>query len=108
MKFKEEYDYRLITKYTFDSKVLDMKRFNDVYRKYKIVKHKKGDQILFDEIIFEELIDKIDDIIKVYNAEKIVSSCRGFDGRYDELTYYHIDDLYFIEYIIYYYNINEL
>ena len=98
MKFKEEYDYRLITKYTFDSKVLDMKRFNDVYRKYKIVKHKKGDKILFDEIIFEELIDKIDDIIKVYNAEKIVSSCRGFDGRYDELTYYHIDDLYFIEY----------
>ena len=98
MIFKEEYDYRLITKYTFDSKTLEIKTFNDIYRKYKIVKHKKDGKIQFDEIIFGELIDKIENIIKVYDAEKIVSSCRGFDGRYDELIYYHIDDLYFIEY----------
>lgn len=98
MDFKEEYNYRLISKETFDSKMLEIKTFNDLYRKYKIIKYKKNDKICFDEIIFEELLDKIENIIKIYNAEKIISSCTGFDGRYDNLTYYHIEDLYFIEF----------
>lgn len=98
MIFKEEYNYRLISKETFDSKMLEVKTFNDLYRKYKIVKYKKNDKICFAEIIFEELLDKIENIIKIYDAEKIISSCIGFDGRYDNLTYYHIDDLYFIEF----------
>lgn len=98
MDFKEEYNYRLISKETFDSKMLEVKTFNDIYRKYKIVKFKKNNEIRLAEIIFEELLDKIDNIIKIYDAEKIISSCIGFDGRYDNLTYYHIDDLYFIEF----------
>ena len=98
MIFKEEYNYRLISKETFDSKMLEVKTFNDLYRKYKIVKYKKNDKICFAEIIFEELLDKIENIIKIYDSEKIISSCIGFDGRYDNLTYYHIDDLYFIEF----------
>lgn len=98
MIFKEEYSYRLISKETFDSKMLEVKTFNDLYRKYKIVKYKKNDKICFAEIIFEELLDKIENIIKIYDSEKIISSCIGFDGRYDNLTYYHIDDLYFIEF----------
>lgn len=98
MIFKEEYNYRLISKETFDSKMLEVKTFNDLYRKYKIVKYKKNDKICFAEIIFEELLDKIENIIKIYDSEKIISSCVGFDGRYDNLTYYHIDDLYFIEF----------
>lgn len=28
----------------------------------------------------------------------MISSCTGFDGSYDDLTYYHIEDLYFIEF----------
>ena len=98
MNFIEEYNYRLIPKDTFDSKMLEVKTFNDIYRKYKIVKYKKNERIIVAEIIFEELVDKIENIIKIYDAEKIISSCNGFDGRYDDLTYYHIDDLYFIEF----------
>ena len=40
MDFKEEYNYRLISKETFDSKMLEIKTFNDLYRKYKIIKYK--------------------------------------------------------------------
>lgn len=98
MDFKEEYNYRLISKETFDSKMLQIKTFNDLYRKYKIVKYKKNNEIHLAEIIFEEIIDKIENIVKIYDAEKIISSCTGFDGRYDDLIYYHIDDLYFIEF----------
>lgn len=98
MDFKEEFNYRLISKETFDSKMLEVKTFNDLYRKYKIVKYKKNNEIRLAEIIFEELFDKIENIIKIFDAEKIISSCTGFDGRYDDLTYYHIDDLYFIEF----------
>lgn len=90
--------YRLITKETFDSKVLEVKTFNDIYRKYKIVNYKKDEKIIFAEIIFEDLIKNIDNIIKIYDAEKIISSCIGFDNRYDNLVYYRIDDLYFIEF----------
>ena len=98
MNFKEDYKYRLISKNTFDSKMLEVKTFNDLYRKYKIVKYKKNNETHIAEIVFEELLDKIENIIKIYDAEKIISNCRGFDGRYDELNYYHIDDLYFIEF----------
>lgn len=98
MKFKDEYNYRLISKETFDSKLLEVKTFNDLYRKYKIVKYKKNDKICFAEIIFQDLIKNIDNIITIYDEEKIISSCTGFDGRFDKLTYYHIEDLYFIEF----------
>ena len=98
MDFKEEFNYRLISKENFDSKMLEVKTFGDLYRKYKIVKYKKNNEMHLSEIIFEELLDKIENIIKIYDAEKIISSCTGFDGRYDDLTYYHIDDLYFIEF----------
>lgn len=98
MLFKEEYNYRLISKDVFDFKLLGYKDFGDIYRKYKIVKYKKNGEINFAEIIFDDLIKKIDNIIKIYDAEKIISSCTGFDSMYDKLTYYRIEDLYFIEF----------
>jgi hypothetical protein len=98
MLFKDNYNYRLISKDIFDSKILEVENFKDIYRKYKIVKYKKDDKICFAEIIFKDLVKKIENIIKIYDAEKIISSCTGFDGRYDKLTYYHIEDLYFIEF----------
>ena len=52
MNNKKEYNYRLISKNTFDSKVLEAKTFNDIYRKYKIVKYKKDNKIVVAEIIF--------------------------------------------------------
>lgn len=98
MLFKEKYNYRVISKFAYDSKYLEIKTFNDIYRKYKIVKYKKNGDICFAEIIFEDLIKNIENIIKIYDSEKIISNCCGFDGRYDKLTYYHIEDLYFIEF----------
>ena len=42
---------------------------------------------------------RLENVIKIYDAEKIVSNCKGSDARYENLTYYHIDDLYFIEFL---------
>lgn len=98
MNLKENYNYRFISKNYFDSKCLEIETFNDEYRKYKIVKYKKNEKIRFAEIVFEHLIKNIENVIKIYDAEKIVSNCNGSDARYENLTYYHIDDLYFIEF----------
>lgn len=98
MNLKENYNYRFISKNYFDSKYLEIETFNDEYRKYKIVKYKKNEEIRFAEIVFEHLIKNIENVIKIYDAEKIVSNCKGPDARYENLTYYHIDDLYFIEF----------
>lgn len=98
MNLKENYNYRFISKNYFDSKCLEIETFNDEYRKYKIVKYKKNEEIRFAEIVFEHLIKNIENVIKIYDAEKIVSNCKGADARYENLTYYHIDDLYFIEF----------
>ena len=98
MNLKENYNYRFISKNYFDSKCLEIETFNDEYRKYKIVKYKKNEEIRFAEIVFEHLIKNIENVIKIYDAEKIVSNCKRPDSRYENLTYYHIDDLYFIEF----------
>ena len=98
MDLKENYNYRFISKSDFDSKYLEIGTFNDEYRKYKIVKYKKNEEIRFAEIVFEHLIKNIENVIKIYDVEKIVSNCNGSDSRYENLTYYHIDDLYFIEF----------
>lgn len=98
MTFKENYNYKFISKDYFDRKCLDAKQHNEIYRKYKIVKYEKNGEILFAEIIFENLIKNIENIIKIYDAEIIISSCNGFDIEYDDLTFYHIEDMYFIEY----------
>lgn len=98
MKFKEEYNYEFISKDYFDRKWLDAKNFNEVYRKYKIVKYNKNGEILYSEIVFEDLIKNIENIIKIYNAEKIFSSDRGFDAEYENLVFYRIEDIYFMEY----------
>ena len=98
MIIKESYNYRLISKEEFDIKYLETKTFKNTYRKYKIVKYKKDNDTCFIESP-KECIDKLNDIIAVYDAEKIISNCVGFDSRYTDLTYYRIDDLYFIEFL---------
>ncbi len=42
MIFRRNYNYRFISKECFDFKCLEMTTFNDIYRKYKIVKYKKN------------------------------------------------------------------
>lgn len=98
MIFRRNYNYRFISKECFDFKCLEIATFNDIYRKYKIVKYKKNDEIFLTEVTSENLLKNIENIINIYDAEKILSSCIGFDGEYEDLTYYHISDLYFIEF----------
>lgn len=98
MIFRRNYNYRFISKECFDFKCLEIATFNDIYRKYKIVKYKKNDEIFLTEVTSENLLKNIENIINIYDAEKIVSSCIRFDGEYEDLTYYHISDLYFIEF----------
>ena len=38
--------------------------------------------------------------IKTYNVEEIISSCVNSDGMYNEAYYFHIDDFYFIKYLM--------
>ena len=66
MIFNEKYNYRIIQKYSFDSKVLEADIFKDIYRKYKIVKYKKNDEICFAEIFFEDSIKSIENVIKEF------------------------------------------
>ena len=70
MIFNEKYNYRIIQKYSFDSKVLEADIFKDIYRKYKIVKYKKNDEICFAEIFFEDSIKSIENVIKEFDVEK--------------------------------------
>ena len=98
MIFRKNYNYRFISKECFDFKCLEIATFNDIYRKYKIVKYKKNDEIFLTEVTSEKSLKNIENIINIYDAEKIVSNCIGSDGEYENLTYYHISDLYFIEF----------
>ncbi len=42
MIFRRNYNYRFISKECFDFKCLEMTTFNNIYRKYNIVKYKKN------------------------------------------------------------------
>ena len=37
-------------------------------------------------------------IIKLFEVEEIISTCLGFDNAFERVSYYHVDDLYFIKY----------
>ena len=56
------------------------------------------DMKLMMEIYNELDLSKLKNIIKKYQVEEIISSCINFDSMYENLTYIHINDFYFIKY----------
>ena len=98
--FDSNYKYRIINEQEFNTKYLLCNNDGSVYKKYLLVCYRKDNIIKYDNISNESYLDKFTNIIKTYNVEEIISTCINFDSMYTELNYFHIDDLYFIKYLM--------
>ena len=94
------YKYTIIDETKFNNKYLLCNSDGSKYKKYLLVCYKEDNHVKYMDIPNENYLEKITNIIKIYNIEEIVSSCTNFDNMYDELNYFHIDDIYFIKYIV--------
>ena len=101
------YKYEIINKIVFDNKCLQCKTDGSKYKKYLLVSYKEDNKINYIDIPNEEYLNKINNVIKVYNVEEIISSCIYFDDYYNKANYFHIDDVYFIKYLMDEDNYNE-
>lgn len=97
--FDDNYNYEFIDKMRFDNKYLSCNTDGSKYKKYLLVCYKEDDVVKYKDIPDESYLDKINNVMKVYNVEEIISSCIYFDGMYSKLNYFHVDDIYFIKYI---------
>ena len=94
------YKYKIIEDFEFNQKILLCSSDGSKYQKYLIVCYKEGDTTKYIEIPDETTLEKFKQIDKIFHVEEIVSSCIHSDSMYNKLFYYHIDDVYFIKYII--------
>ena len=95
-----KYKYKLIDEEEFNNKYLMCNSDGSKYKKYLLVCFKEDDIIKYMDIPDESYLDRFSNIIKTYNVEEIISTCTYFDNMYDELYFFHIDDLYFIKYLM--------
>lgn len=100
MLYDKTYKYTIINETIFNNKYLECKNDGSKYKNYIIVCYKDGNDIKYIDIPNENYLNKINNIIKTYNVEEIVSTCIYFDNMYDELYYFHIDDIYFTKYLM--------
>ncbi len=98
--FDDNYKYQIIDELTFDNKYLSCDNDGSKYKKYILVCYKENNIIKYSTVPNESYLDKLTNIIKTYNVEEIISSCSNFDSMYNELTYFHVNDLYFIKYLM--------
>lgn len=96
MLLDNEYYYSFISKFRFDSKVLECDNDGSRYRKFLVVKYEDKTKII--RLPDMKILNTINNIIKFWDVEEIVSTCIYFDSEFKELKYYHFDDLYFIKY----------
>jgi len=94
------YKYKIISDIEFSNKYLMCNSDGSKYKKYILVCYKEGDIIKYEDVPDESFLDRFTNIIKKYNIEEITSTCIHFDSMYDELYYFHIDDFYFIKYLM--------
>ena len=45
-------------------------------------------------------LDRLKNLIKTYSVEEIISTCTSSDSMYNEAYYFHVDDFYFIKYLM--------
>ncbi|MBE6160024.1 MAG: hypothetical protein E7157_03135 [Lactobacillales bacterium] len=98
MIYDREYKYSFINKIEFDNKYLGCKIDGSKYKKYILVSYKDNNKIKYIDIPNESYLYKFNNIINNCEIEEIISTCIHFDAMYDELYYFHINDLYFIKY----------
>ena len=96
----DKYKYKIIEDIEFNQKYLLCSSDGSKYQKYLIVCYKEGDTTKYVEIPDETNLEKFKQIDEIYHVEEIVSTCIHSDSMYNKLIYYHIDDVYFIKYII--------
>lgn len=94
------YKYKIISDTEFSNKYLMCNSDGSKYKKYILVCYKEDDIIKYDDIPDESYLDRFTNIIKKYNVEEIISTCIHSDSMYDELYYFHMDNFYFIKYLI--------
>lgn len=97
MIYEKNYKYSIIDEYVFNEKFLQCKIDGSKYRRYFLAFDKNGNS---SEIPSEDYLQKLDNIVKVYDIEEITSSCANFDSMYDKLYYYHVNEKYFIKYTV--------
>ncbi len=98
--FDKNYKYKIINETVFNNKYLLCNSDGSKYKKYLLVCYKEDNAIKYEEIPDKSYLDGFNNIIKIYNVEEIISSCINFDSMYDKLNYFHIDDFYFIKYLM--------
>ena len=98
--FDKNYKYKIINETVFNNKYLSCNSDGSKYKKYLLVCYKEDNAIKYEEIPDKSYLDRFNNIIKIYNVEEIISSCINFDSMYDKLNYFHIDDFYFIKYLM--------
>ena len=94
------YKYKIISDTEFSNKYLMCNSDGSKYKKYILVCYKEDDIIKYEDIPDESYLDRFTNIIKKYNVEEIISTCIHFDSMYDELYYFHMDNFYFIKYLM--------
>ena len=97
MIYEKNYKYSIIDEYIFNEKFLQYKTDGSKYRRYFLVFDKNGNSSEFPS---KNYLQKLDNIVRVYDIEEISSTCVNFDSMYDKLYYYHVNDKYFIKYIV--------
>lgn len=100
MVYDEKYRYTIISKDDFDNKCLQCKKDGSKYKKYILVCYKDNNLIKYIDIPDESYLNKFNNIIKTYNVEEIISTCINFDSSYENLSYFHINEIYFMKYIM--------
>ena len=98
MIYDEKYRYTIINKSDFDDKYLKCKKDGSKYKKYILACYKENNEIKYIDIPDESYLNKFNNIIKTYNVEEIISTCINFDAMYEKLTYYNINEIYFMKY----------
>ena len=94
------YKYKIISDTEFSNKYLMCNSDGSKYKKYILVCYKEDDIIKYEDIPDESYLDRFTNIIKKYNVEEIISTCIHFDSMYNELYYFHMDNFYFIKYLM--------
>ena len=94
------YKYKIINETVFNNKYLLCNTDGSKYKKYLLVYYKEDDVIKYDDIPNESYLDRFTNIIKTYKVEEIISTCINFDSMYNELNYFHVDNIYFIKYLM--------
>ena len=94
------YKYKIISDIEFSNKYLMCNSDGSKYKKYILVCYKENDNIKYVDIPNESYLDRLKDIIKTYSVEEIISTCISSDSMYNEAYYFHIDDFYFIKYLM--------